>query len=87
MVMRTANHNFELLNTPIRMQGHSIKNISIDDDVWIGANAVILGGVNIGRGAIVAAGSVVSKDVPPHTVVGGVPARTIKMRYCEEGTS
>ncbi|GMM51058.1 acetyltransferase [Starmerella bacillaris] len=52
--------------------------IIIEDSVWIGANALVLPGVRIGTGAVVAAGAVVSKDVPPHTVVGGVPAKVIK---------
>jgi len=46
--------------------------------VWIGAGAIITDGVTIGRGAVIAAGAVVTQDVPPHTVVGGIPARTIK---------
>lgn len=53
--------------------------IIIEDDVWIGANAVILPGVTIGKGAIVGAGAVVTRDVPPDTVVGGVPARTLSI--------
>lgn len=52
--------------------------VLIDDDVWIGANAIVLKGVHIGRGAIVAAGSVVTRDVAPMTLVGGNPARVIK---------
>jgi acetyltransferase-like isoleucine patch superfamily enzyme len=52
--------------------------VTIEDDVWIGANAVILPGVTIGRHAVVAAGAVVTTDVLENTVVGGVPARIIK---------
>jgi acetyltransferase-like isoleucine patch superfamily enzyme len=52
--------------------------IVIEDDVWIGAGAIVLPGVTIGRGSVVAAGAVVTEDVPPFTVVGGVPAKTIK---------
>lgn len=52
--------------------------IAIADDVWIGCNAVILKNVTIGRGAVVAAGSVVTRDVPPHTLVAGVPAKPIR---------
>ena len=55
--------------------------ISIGNDVWIGYEAVILSGVTIGDGAIVAARSVVTRDVPPYTIVGGVPARPIRKRY------
>jgi acetyltransferase-like isoleucine patch superfamily enzyme len=56
----------------------------IGNDVWIGANATILRGVTIGDGAIVAAGAVVTSDVPPYAVVGGVPAKVIKMRFDDD---
>jgi acetyltransferase-like isoleucine patch superfamily enzyme len=55
-------------------------NITIGHDVWIGTHALILSGVTIGNGAVIAAGAVVSRDVPPYAVVGGVPARLIRMR-------
>ncbi|MBE5883522.1 MAG: CatB-related O-acetyltransferase [Lachnospiraceae bacterium] len=58
--------------------------VVIGNDVWIGTGAQILLGVKIGDGAIVAAGSVVTKDVPPYTVVGGVPAKVIKRRFSDE---
>lgn len=58
-------------------------NIIIDDDVWIGYRAMILSGVHIGQGAVVAAGAVVTKDVPPYAIVGGVPAKIIKYRFSE----
>ena len=56
-------------------------NIVIGDDVWIGYRAVVLSGVHIGQGAVVAAGAVVTKDVPPYAIVGGVPAKVIKYRF------
>lgn len=56
----------------------------IGNDVWIGANAIILPGITIGDGAIIAAGSVVSRDVPPYAIVGGVPARVIRFRFDEK---
>jgi acetyltransferase-like isoleucine patch superfamily enzyme len=56
----------------------STKPVVISDDVWIGANATITPGVTIGRHSVVAAGSVVTHDVPPYTIVAGVPARIIK---------
>jgi len=58
--------------------------ILIGNDVWIGVNAVILDGVFIGSGAIVAAGAVVTKDVPPYAIVGGVPAKILRLRFDEE---
>lgn len=53
----------------------------IGNDVWIGTNAVVMGGVTVGDGAIIAAGAVVTKDVPPYAIVGGVPARVIRYRF------
>jgi len=58
--------------------------INVGEDVWIGFGAVVLTGVTIGRGAIVAAGSVVTRDVPPYAIVGGNPARTLTMRFTPE---
>ena len=59
------------------------KPVFIEKDVWVGACSTILKGVRIGRGAIVAAGALVVKDVPPYAIVGGVPARVLKMRFSE----
>ncbi len=59
-------------------------NVAIGNDVWIGDGVSILGGIQIGDGAIVAAGAVVVKDVEPYTIVGGVPAKTIRKRFTEE---
>ena len=73
-------HNFTIMDG----NGHSLNNvnkpkpINIKNHVWIGTRVTVLGGVTIGEGAIVAAGAVVTKDVPPHTLVGGVPAKVIK---------
>lgn len=58
--------------------------IIIDDDVWIGYGATIMSGVHIGQGAVVAAGAVVTKDIPPYAIVGGVPAKVIKYRFKPE---
>jgi len=80
VVINTGNHTFADPNVPIVMQGHTSEKIVIEDDVWIGANAIILKGVRIGKGSVVAAGAVVTKSVEPYTVVAGVPARKIKER-------
>jgi acetyltransferase-like isoleucine patch superfamily enzyme len=64
----------------IKEQGVKREFVKIEDDCWIAANTVILAGVTIGRGSVVAAGSVVTKDVPPYSIVGGVPAKVIKSR-------
>lgn len=73
-------HNSDRLDMPICRQGLTSKGITIADDVWIGVHATILDGVSVGRGAIVGAGAVVTEDVAPYAVVGGVPARLIRMR-------
>ena len=58
--------------------------VVIEDDVWCGANVTILKGVTIGRGSVIAAGAVVTKSFPPYSVIGGVPAKLLKMRFTEE---
>ncbi len=73
-----VNHVFADPSRPFVEQGITAEGIRIEDDVWIGAGAIITDGVTIGRGAVVAAGAVVTADVPPHTVVGGVPAHVLK---------
>ncbi len=75
-----ANHVFDDSDRPISAQGLRSAPIVIEDDVWIGGRVSIMAGVTIGRGSVLAAGAVVTKDVPPGVVVGGVPARTIKQR-------
>lgn len=58
--------------------------VIIEDDVWVGTGAIILKGVRIGRGSIVAAGALVLRDVPPYSIVGGVPAKVLKVRWSRE---
>ena len=79
ITVSALNHNFSDTNKRIDEQGVSTNQVTIEDDVWIGANAVILPGVTIGEHCVVAAGAVVTKDVPPHSLVAGVPAKVIKM--------
>ena len=62
----------------------SDKHTIVGNDVWIGADAILLGGVSIGNGAVIGAGAVVTKDVPPYAIVGGVPAKIIRYRFSEE---
>jgi len=73
-----VNHVFNDPNRPFIEQGITAEGIVIEDDVWIGSSAVITDGVRVGKGSIVAAGAVVTHDVPPHTVVAGIPARVVK---------
>ena len=78
ITVTALNHNFSDTTQRIDQQGITTRPVVIADDVWIGANAVILPGVTIGQHAVVAAGAVVTKDVPPYSVVGGVPATVLK---------
>lgn len=78
ITVTALNHIFKDTTLRIDEQGISTQPVIIGDDVWIGANAVILPGVTIGNHAVVAAGAVVTKDVPDNTIVGGVPAKEIK---------
>jgi maltose O-acetyltransferase len=78
--MITRKHGFADMELPMSDQGYTNAPIVIEDDVWIGFQAIILPGVTIGRGSIVGAGAVVTRDVAPYSVVGGVPARLIRMR-------
>jgi len=80
VVFRASNHNYGKRNIPLQKQGHTAGKIIVADDVWIGANAVILPDVSIGRGAIVGAGAVVTRNVEPYAIIGGVPARRIGAR-------
>jgi acetyltransferase-like isoleucine patch superfamily enzyme len=73
-----VNHVYADPDRPFVEQGITAEGITIEDDVWIGAGAIITDGVRVGRGAVVAAGAVVTQDVAPHTVVGGVPAKLIR---------
>ena len=78
ITVTALNHNYADSSRKIDEQGISTKPVVIGDDVWIGANAVILPGVTIGRHVVVAAGAVVTKDIPDYSLVAGVPAKVIK---------
>ena len=93
MFIISADHHLDHLSTyPFKVkiakeceyESISKGNIVIDDDVWIGYGVTILSGVHIGQGAVIAAGAVVDKDVPPYAIVGGVPAGVIKYRFDKE---
>ena len=79
----SENHNFDDADVPMIDQGVTRSFVKIEDDCWIAANALILAGVTVGRGAVVAAGSVVTKDVPPNCVVAGNPAKIVKVRKAD----
>ncbi|SUS08809.1 Hexapeptide repeat of succinyl-transferase [uncultured Defluviicoccus sp.] len=76
----SANHEIPPPGLPISASGHVLGSVKIGADVWIGANCVITPGVRIGDGAVIAAGSVVTKDIGPNAIVGGVPAKLIRWR-------
>lgn len=80
VVMDTSRHNDARLDIPMKAQGLSYAPVTIGDDVWVGANAVITCGVTVGRGCIVGAGAVVTRDLPDFAVAGGVPAKIIRTR-------
>ncbi|WP_459186833.1 acyltransferase [Parabacteroides sp. APC149_11_2_Y6] len=81
VIIFTSNHETSRTDIPMRGQGSTVpQKVIIHDDVWIGARVIILPGVTVGKGAILAAGAIVSKDVPEYSIVGGVPAKVLKYR-------
>ncbi|WP_299361836.1 acyltransferase [Winogradskyella sp.] len=78
VVLSGLNHNYQDIDSPIHEQGVSTKPIVIEDESWIGANVVIVPGVTVGKHSIVAAGSVVTKDIPQYAVAAGNPAIVLK---------
>lgn len=86
VVILGGDHRFDIAGTPMMFSGRpAVPPTFIEDDVWIGYRAVLNAGVRVGRGSIVAAHAVVTQDVPPYTIVGGVPARPIGRRFATEG--
>nr|WP_256435106.1 acyltransferase [Deinococcus sp. JMULE3] len=77
------NHGFADPHTPVFQQAETVRGIEIGDDVWIGSSVTILDGVRVGSHTILAAGAVVTRDVPDYAVVGGSPARILKSRLGE----
>tara|TARA_R110002020_G_scaffold198873_2_gene400215 strand:- start:170 stop:757 length:588 start_codon:yes stop_codon:yes gene_type:complete len=78
-------HNFNLVGIPSTFSGRpNLRRTRIGRDVWIGANSIVMAGVKIGDGSIIAAGSVVTKDIPSFSIVGGVPAKFIRKRFPTE---
>jgi acetyltransferase-like isoleucine patch superfamily enzyme len=86
IVLSGLNHGYTDPDVPIALQPCSVAEIVVEDDCWIGANSVITAGVTIGRHSVVAGGSVVTKNVPPYTVVAGNPARPIRQYQPATGT-
>lgn len=84
VVFASVGHGYDRIDIPMVQQKTQKKEIVIEDDVWIGANAVIIGGVTIGAHSIVGAGAVVTHDVEPYSVVGGTPAKLIRKRNATE---
>lgn len=80
-IIYTSNHSHKLTDNPMCHQGFEAERpVTIGDDVWIGGRVIILPGVNIGRGCIIGAGAVVTKDVPDYSIAAGNPARIVKSR-------
>lgn len=84
VIIYTHNHEFSRTDIPMMEQGNSpVMPVKIGDDCWIGRRVMIMPGVTVGNGCVIAAGAVVTKDVPPYSVAGGVPAKVIKSRISE----
>ena len=79
-----GDHTFEDVTRPMRFQGRSPSRIVIGEDVWIGTHAIIVGGVTIGKGAVIGAGAVVNRDIEEYAVAVGVPARVVRSRKSSE---
>lgn len=78
IVASGLNHGYEDINIPIRKQPVTVAEIKVEDDCWVGANAVLTAGVTIGKHSVIAAGAVVTKNIPPYSIAVGNPARVIK---------
>lgn len=85
VVMSGLNHSYEDIDLPISKQKETTALITVEDDCWIGANAVITAGVTLGKHSVIAAGAVVTKNIPPYSVAVGNPARVIKQYDFQSG--
>lgn len=84
-ILSSDDHHYDVVGKTMWDSGRGDKYmVRVEDDVWIGYGSIILSPVTIGRGSIIAAGSVVTKDVPRYSIVGGIPARVLKMRFSTE---
>lgn len=84
IAFHAENHDYERVDIPIREQGTRRKGIVIEDDCWVGSNTTFLDGAHVGRGCVIAAGSLVRGEIPSHSVVVGAPARVLKSRLTAE---
>jgi len=85
VIIWSQNHGYEQRELPISAQGYKRSKVTIEDDVWIGAGAIILPGVRLSRGTVVAAGAVVTRTTDPYSIVAGIPARPLGSRgACKE---
>ena len=80
VVILTHTHKIADITIPMGQQGSEVRPVTIGNDVWIGMRSIIMPGVTIGNGVVIGAGAVVTKDVPDYAVVGGVPAKIIRLR-------
>jgi maltose O-acetyltransferase len=86
IVSQNQNHRIDNLELPMRLQGYKESlPVVIEDDVWLGARVIVLPGIKIGRGAVIGAGAIVTRDVPPYAVCAGNPARIIRFRNAQQG--
>lgn len=84
-IINPNNHKVDDTSVPMNQQGFEpVRPVIIEDDVWIGSRAIILPGVHVFKGSIIAAGAVVTHDVPPFSIVGGVPAKVIRYRKMKD---
>lgn len=84
VIIYTGGHAFSRTDIPIQHQGNApVRSVEIGDDCWIGRRVMIMPGVKIGKGCVIGAGAVVTKDIPPYSVAAGVPARVVRSRLTE----